>query len=145
MALAVLALGANIGDPARQIEEAIGAIAGHPGITLVKRATTIRTAPWGVTDQNDFLNTAVLVETELKPEALLAFCLETEAELGRVRAERWGPRVIDIDVIAYDRVVMESETLTLPHPLAHEREFVMVPAREIAPEVAGWIEGRGGL
>lgn len=142
MSKAVLALGANIGDPAAQIEAAIEAIAAHPGIALLKRATMTVTPPWGKTDQDDFHNSAVLVETVLSPTELLDACLGIEAELGRVRIEHWGPRVIDIDVIAYERVEMESERLTLPHPYAHERDFVLVPVREIAPEVAEWLVGR---
>jgi 2-amino-4-hydroxy-6-hydroxymethyldihydropteridine diphosphokinase len=142
MARAVLALGANIGDPATQLEKAIEAISAHPDITLTARSSVIITPPWGVTDQNEFHNAAVLVDTALTPEALLSFCLATEGELGRVRAQKWGPRVIDIDVIAYDRLEMDSDTLTLPHPYAHERDFVLVPVREIAPDVAAWLVNR---
>lgn len=139
MAKAVLALGANICDAAAQLEAAIAAIGAHPKITLLTRSTIIVTEPWGVTDQDDFHNGAVLIDTALTPLELLDFCLQTEAELGRVRTMKWGPRVIDIDVIAYDDVQMQSERLTLPHPYAHERDFVLVPTREIAPEIADWI------
>lgn len=142
MSTAVLALGANIGDPASQIEAAVAALAAHPGIVLLERATTIVTPPWGKTDQNDFHNSAVLVDTQLSPIELLDACLGIEAELGRVRTEHWGPRVIDIDLIAYERLEIDSERLTLPHPLAHERDFVLVPVREIAPDVAEWLVGR---
>ena len=142
MARAVLALGANIGDAASQIEAAIKAIANHPQITLLKRSSIIVTPPWGVVDQDEFHNGAVLIETGLSPLDLLDFCLETENALGRVRTQKWGPRIIDIDVIAYDRLEVESERLTLPHPYAHERDFVLVPVREIAPEVAEWLVGR---
>ena len=132
MARAILALGANIGDAASQIEAAIKAIANHPQITLLKRSSIIVTPPWGVVDQDEFHNGAVLIETGLSPLDLLDFCLETENALGRVRTQKWGPRIIDIDVIAYDRLEVESERLTLPHPYAHERDFVLVPVREIA-------------
>ncbi len=142
MARAVLALGANIGDPARQIRDAIADIANHPEITLLEQSTIIITPPWGVTDQNDFHNGAVLIETQLAPMDLLDFCLATEARLGRVREVHWGPRIIDIDVVAYDRLEMASERLTLPHPYAHERDFVLTPVREIAPDVAEWIVNR---
>jgi len=142
MARAVLALGANIGDPARQIRDAIADIANHPEITLLEQSTIIITPPWGVTDQNDFHNGAVLIETQLAPTDLLDFCLATEARLGRVREVRWGPRIIDIDIVAYDRLEMASERLTLPHPYAHERDFVLTPVREIAPDVAKWLVGR---
>lgn len=139
MARAILALGANMGDAAGQIEAAIKTIAAHPRINLLKRSTIIITPPWGVTDQGDFHNGAVLIETDLAPLELLDFCLATENELGRVRTLKWGPRVIDIDVITYDQEEIESERLTVPHPYAHERDFVLTPVREIAPEVADWL------
>jgi 2-amino-4-hydroxy-6-hydroxymethyldihydropteridine diphosphokinase len=144
MARAVLALGANMSDPARQIEQAIEAIADHPQIALLKQSTVIVTPPWGKTDQAEFHNAAVLIETTLEPLELLDFCLATEAEIGRVRLEKWGPRAIDIDVIAYDDLVLETERLTLPHPYAHERDFVLDPVREIAPDIADWLVHRTG-
>ena len=139
MAVAVLGLGANVGEPKIQIAQAITAIADHPRITLLKQSTIITSKAWGKTDQPDFHNGAVLVETSLSALDLLDFCLQTEADLGRVRMEHWGPRLIDIDIIAYDRLEIESERLTLPHPYAHERSFVMIPVREIAPDIAQWI------
>ncbi|WP_404403637.1 2-amino-4-hydroxy-6-hydroxymethyldihydropteridine diphosphokinase [Pelagibacterium halotolerans] len=143
MAQAILALGANIGDPTRQITDAITAIAAHPAIKLVKASTVIVTPPWGKTDQNDFHNAAVSIETSLTPEALLEACLTIEESLGRIRVEKWGPRLIDIDLIAYNHLELETETLTIPHPYAHERDFVLVPVREIAPDVAQWLVERG--
>jgi 2-amino-4-hydroxy-6-hydroxymethyldihydropteridine diphosphokinase len=142
MAKAWLALGANIGDPAAQLEEAIGRLSAHPGIALVARSSIIRTAPWGKTDQPDFFNMVLAVETGLDPHALLAACLAIEAEMGRQRLEHWGPRLIDIDIIAYDRLELAEPDLSIPHPFAHERDFVLAPLREIAPEVADWIVGR---
>jgi 2-amino-4-hydroxy-6-hydroxymethyldihydropteridine diphosphokinase len=142
MPSAWLSLGANIGDPPAQIEAALELLDEHAEITVTARSSTIVTPAWGNTAQPDFHNLAVAVETSLVPEALLEACLEVEADLGRVRDVRWGPRVIDIDVIAYERVEMVGKTLTLPHPHAHEREFVLVPLREIAPEVVAWIVDR---
>ncbi|MCD7061197.1 2-amino-4-hydroxy-6-hydroxymethyldihydropteridine diphosphokinase [Pelagibacterium xiamenense] len=142
MATAILALGANIGDPAYQIEQAIAAIAANPAIKLVKASTVILTPPWGKTDQNDFHNAAIAIETSLSPEALLEVCLTIEESLGRIRVEKWGPRLIDIDLIAYNRLELETETLTIPHPHAHERGFVLDPVREIAPDVAQWLVER---
>ena len=144
MARAVLALGANMGDPARQISRAIEAIAGHPRISLLKQSTLIVSEPWGKTDQDRFHNGAVLIETTLDPIELLDFCLAIEAEIGRVRIEKWGPRLIDIDVIVYDDLVVDSERLTLPHPYAHERDFVLDPLREIAPDMADWLMIQAG-
>lgn len=144
MARAVLALGANIGDPDRQIARAVALLAAHPEIALLKQSETITTEPWGKTDQARFHNGAVLIETSLGPLELLDFCLETEARIGRVRVEHWGPRVIDIDVIVYDDLVLETERLTLPHPYAHQRDFVLDPLREIAPDLADWLFNRVG-
>ncbi|WP_196258609.1 2-amino-4-hydroxy-6-hydroxymethyldihydropteridine diphosphokinase [Pelagibacterium limicola] len=142
MARAILALGANIGDAAGQIEAAIARIADHPKIALLKRSTIIVTPAWGVTDQDDFHNGAVLIETDLLPLELLDFCLETENALGRVRTKKWGPRVIDVDLITYDRLEMASDRLILPHPYARERDFVLAPLREIAPDIAEWLVSR---
>lgn len=142
MATAWLSLGANIGDPPAQIEEAVQRLDAHEQIAVTHRSSVVRTAPWGKTDQPDFANLALAVETDMTPLGLLEACLAIEQTMGRVRREVWGPRVIDIDVIAYERVEMETERLTLPHRFAHERDFVLDPLREIAPETADWIVGR---
>ena len=144
MSRAFLALGANIGDPAGQLAEAREAIERLPRTRIVKASTVIRTAAWGVTDQPDFLNQVIALETGLDPQALLAACLGIEAAMGRVRERRWGPRLIDIDVITYDREVIDTPPLIVPHPRAHERAFVLDPLREIAPEVAEWISALAG-
>lgn len=142
MARAWLSLGANIGDPPAQLAEAINRLDAHDRIRVVAQSAIIRTAPWGKTDQPDFANMAATVETDLAPLDLLQACLEIECAMGRVRHEVWGPRRIDIDLIAYERIEMESATLTLPHRFAHERDFVLVPLREIAPDTAEWLVGR---
>jgi 2-amino-4-hydroxy-6-hydroxymethyldihydropteridine diphosphokinase len=141
---AFLALGANIGEPAAQLAEAIERIGKLAETRVVASSSVIVTPAWGVTDQPDFLNQVIAVETGLDPETLLAACLRIEAEMGRVREQRWGPRLIDIDIIAYGRQVMATERLILPHPNAHERDFVLVPLRQIAPDVAEWIVGLAG-
>ena len=142
MAKAWLSLGANIGDPPAQLAEAIRLLDVHPNIRVVKRSSVIATKPWGKTDQPDFANMAAEVETDLEPIDLLHLALDTEREMGRVRHEVWGPRVIDIDIIAYERIEMQTGRLTLPHPPAHARDFVLVPLREIAPGMAEWIVER---
>jgi 2-amino-4-hydroxy-6-hydroxymethyldihydropteridine diphosphokinase len=142
MGMAWLALGANIGDPVSQLEQAIVELSEHPDITVLARSSIIVTAPWGKTDQPDFHNMAVAIETSLSPLALLDVCIGIEARMGRIRLERWGPRLIDIDIVACEGGAFESPTLTLPHPRAHERDFVLIPLREIAPEVADWIVRR---
>jgi 2-amino-4-hydroxy-6-hydroxymethyldihydropteridine diphosphokinase len=142
MASAWLALGANIGEPAAQLEEAVARLSCYPGIALVARSSIIRTAPWGKTDQPDFYNMVVAIETTLDPHALLAACLGIEAAMGRQRLEHWGPRLIDIDIVAYERLELDEPRLKVPHPFAHERDFVLQPLREIAPDVAEWIVAR---
>ena len=111
------------------------AIAGEPGIELTAVSRLYRTAPWGKTDQDWFVNACALGRTSLKPEALLERVKRLEVELGRDARERWGPRVIDIDLIAYDDVSLKTERLTLPHPELFNRAFVLVPLAEIAPDL----------
>ena len=142
MAQAWLALGANIGNPLAQLKDAVARLDAHPHIQVTARSTIIVTAPWGKTDQNDFHNMVLAVKTDSTPEELLDACLAIELAMGRERIEHWGPRLIDIDVIAYEREVIDTERLKLPHPFAHERDFVLAPLRGIAPEVADWILGR---
>ncbi len=131
----VLALGGNVGDKAASLRRALRAIAGEPGIELTAVSRFYRTAPWGKTDQDWFVNACALGLTRLEPEALLARMKALEVDLGRVSTERWGPRVIDIDLIAYDDVELKSERLTLPHPELFNRAFVLVPLADIAPDL----------
>lgn len=142
MRTAYLALGANIGNPASQLEQAITELAATPEITVKARSSVIITAPWGKTDQPEFHNMVLAIATSLSPERLLKTCLAIEAHMGRQRRERWGPRLIDIDIIAYGQVELDTASLVIPHLHAHERDFVLVPLREIAPDVAKWIVGR---
>jgi len=142
MARAWLSLGANIGDPPAQLAEATRRLDEHPQVRVVARSGVITTKPWGKTDQPDFANMAAEVDTDLSPIDLLHVALDIERDMGRVRHEVWGPRVIDIDIVAYERVEMQTGRLTLPHPHAHERAFVLDPLREISPETADWIVRR---
>lgn len=142
MARAWLGLGANIGDPPAQVREAVLRLDAHPGIDVVAQSTMLITKPWGKTDQPDFSNMVVEIETHLGPHELLDACLGVELEMGRVRDIRWGPRRIDIDIVAYERLELHSEWLHLPHRFAHDRDFVLDPLREIAPDVAEWIISR---
>ena len=137
---AFLALGSNIGDKAASLRAAVKAIAALPGTTVIATSSVYRTPPWGKTDQDWFANAAVTVETALAPLALLEACLAIEIQLGRIRRERWGPRVIDIDVLIHGETHMTSERLTLPHPAMAERAFVLIPLQEIAPDLV--IAGR---
>ncbi len=135
MARAYLGLGSNIGDKAAMLHAAVARLAATPGITVTARSSDYRTPPWGDTDQDWFLNAAVAIETDLTPHALLETCLSIEAALGRVRERRWGPRVIDIDVLAYEGAQVSDERLVLPHRFVRERAFVLVPLAEIAPDL----------
>ncbi|HEY1863383.1 MAG TPA: dihydropteroate synthase [Roseiarcus sp.] len=131
----VLALGGNVGDKVKSLRRALRAIASEPGIELTTVSRLYRTPPWGKTDQDWFVNACALGRTSLKPEALLERVKSLEVELGREPTERWGPRVIDIDLIAYDDVVLKTERLTLPHPELFNRAFVLQPLAEVAPDL----------
>jgi dihydropteroate synthase len=131
----VLALGGNVGDKAKSLRNALRAIAGEEGIELSAVSRLYRTAPWGKTDQDWFVNACALARTSLKPEALLERVKRLEVDLGREPRERWGPRVIDIDLIAYEDVTLKAERLTLPHPELFNRAFVLMPLAEIAPDL----------
>jgi dihydropteroate synthase len=131
----VLALGGNVGDKVASLRRALRAIAGEPGVELTTVSRFYRTPPWGKTDQDWFVNACALGRTSLEPEALLERVKRLEVELGRAPAERWGPRVIDIDLIAYDDITLKTERLTLPHPELFNRAFVLVPLAEIAPDL----------
>ena len=135
-----LSLGANLGDPRAQLAEAVRRIGAHPEIEVIAQSSVLVTKPWGKLNQPDFANLAIGIETTLKPLELLDILLSIELEMGRVREEVWGPRLIDIDIIAYDQFEIRSPRLTLPHPYAHERDFVLTPLSEIAPDVSAWVK-----
>ena len=128
-----LLLGSNLGDRLQILKSAEMLI--EERIGKIQSASSIyETAPWGVLDQPAFLNQILIVSTGLLPEEVLRMVLEIEHELGRVRYERWGARVIDIDMLYYQDLVLDSARLTLPHPRLHERRFTLVPLNEIAPD-----------
>lgn len=136
MAEAFVAFGGNVGDARATIDRGIRQFCAHPKIRLLARSSDYRTPPWGVTDQADFINACIAVETSLTPRSLLTHAHETERAFGRDRAneQRWGPRPLDIDLIAYGDVTLDEAGLTLPHPRLFERAFVLVPLAEIAAE-----------
>ena len=135
MTQAYLGIGSNIGDKAAMLDAAVAGLAARPGIRITARSRDYRTPPWGDTDQDWFLNGALAVETALDPHGLLDACLAVEKELGRVRERRWGPRVIDIDVLSYEGATVADERLILPHRFVRQRAFVLVPLAEIAPDL----------
>ena len=135
MTAAYIALGGNLGDPRRQLLEAMDALAHLPGTRVLRRSRLYRTPPWGVLEQPPFLNAAVLLDTDLAPQALLDALLAIEQRAGRVRAERNGPRTLDLDLLHMDDVQLDDERLTLPHPRIAERAFVLLPLNDIAPDL----------
>lgn len=132
---AALGLGGNLGDPVAAFAAALARLRAHAGVELKAVSSVWRTAPWGKLDQPEFRNMAVLVETSLSAEALLALCLAIERESGRERRERWGPRTLDIDILTYGGQTIERPGLQIPHPRIAERAFVLAPLAEIAPEI----------
>jgi 2-amino-4-hydroxy-6-hydroxymethyldihydropteridine diphosphokinase len=105
-------------------------------VGVLRKASEIyRTEPWGNPNQQYFLNQVLEVESVMKPEDIMSTLLAIEQEMGRVRGKKWEPRVIDIDMLLYDYVILESDTLTLPHPYLHERNFVLAPLAELAPDL----------
>ena len=130
---ALILLGSNQSNPVQQLKNAVAHIA---DIAIVTKASSLyRTAAWGKTDQDDFYNQAILVESELKADELMQKLLEIERMMGRERIEKWAARIIDIDIVLIDELIHQSEVLTVPHPHMQSRMFVLVPSAEIAEEM----------
>ena len=136
MADALIALGGNVGDVRSTFQKAIANICGMAQAALKARSSDYATPPWGDEEQPPFINACIEIETALDPHALLFTLHKIESRFGRDRASerRWGPRPLDLDLIAYDDVSMQTPELKLPHPRAFERAFVLVPLAEIAPD-----------
>ncbi|MCU0572089.1 MAG: 2-amino-4-hydroxy-6-hydroxymethyldihydropteridine diphosphokinase [Syntrophobacteraceae bacterium] len=130
---ALIGLGGNVGDPVAHCREAVRRLEEHPAVTVLRCSSLYRTEPLGKHDQNWFVNGVVLCETTLAPEQLLVVLQDIEKTCGRVRRERWGPRTLDLDLLCFGDVILDTERLTLPHPRLHERRFVLVPLLEIVP------------
>ncbi len=131
----LIGLGSNIGDRQKNIKDAIQELSKHKDISIDKISSLYETKPVGVTMQPDFLNAVIRIHTTLPPKDLLAVCLQVECHMGRVRDQRWGPRNIDIDMLIYHDLMIKDEVLTIPHPLLHERCFVLIPLQEIASDL----------
>jgi len=141
--LVLLAFGANLGDPYSQILDAWNRIGRIPGVQCQNLSSFRLTKPvGGPENQPDFLNGAGLVDTTLSPEQLLDEIMKIESAMGRKRTEHWGPRTIDIDILLFGDLVIQTERLTIPHPRMHERSFVLDPAAEIVPEMIHPILGK---
>lgn len=139
--IAYISLGSNLGNKAVNINKALTALACTPQVRVNRVAPYYSTEPIGYTNQDWFVNTAAELETLLSPHQLLFLLQNIEDRLGRVRTVRWGPRVIDLDLLLYDSMIINTGELTIPHPRMHERAFVMVPLAVLAPELE--LPGRG--
>lgn len=140
MVKAYLSLGSNMGDKKKYLYDAIKMLDATEQVRLTKLSSLYETNPWGYTEQDLFMNLAVEIETTLSPLVLLDVCQSIEQELGRVRLIKWGPRVIDVDILLYGEEELNEERLTIPHPLMTERDFVMIPLAEIVPTIT--VRGR---
>lgn len=128
---AVIGIGTNVGDRAENIRNAVEALNLLPDVKVLRCASIYETDPWGYTEQQSFYNTVVEVETTKSPEMLLGACLGIEAGMGRIREFKNGPRVIDLDLLVFENYNNDSQHITVPHPLIGERDFVLVPLKEL--------------
>lgn len=143
MKFAYIGLGSNLDDPRRQIEKAISMLGELADTVVEARSSLYRSAPFGPVPQPDFVNAAAILSTSLGVRELLAQLQTIEHDIGRRPAVRWGPRIIDLDLLVYADLVIDEAGLTIPHPGIAERNFVLLPLREIAPELL--IPGLGRL
>jgi 2-amino-4-hydroxy-6-hydroxymethyldihydropteridine diphosphokinase len=139
----VLSLGSNMGDRHDNLQDAVDALFDAPGLEFVALSPVYETAPVGGPEQPDFLNVVVIAETRLTPETLLERVLSIEDAMDRVRTVRWGPRTLDIDIVQFGDIASTDPALTLPHPRAHERAFVLVPWSDVEPDAA--LPGHGPI
>lgn len=138
--VATLGLGGNLGDPVAAMAQAIRWLDADAECCVLDVSRLYRTPPWGKTDQADFYNACVKLETRRMPHDLLELCLDIERRMKRVRSERWGPRTIDIDILTFGSVELDSDRLHLPHPRMTERAFVLLPLADVASDLA--VKGR---
>lgn len=132
---AYISLGSNMGERLSNLEAAVEMVARLEKTALLAESSVYETEPWGLKEQDSFLNMCIKIETELSPKELLKKLQEIELELGRRRLVRWGPRTIDLDILMYDDVKMEDEELTLPHPRMTERAFVLMPLLDVSGDI----------
>jgi 2-amino-4-hydroxy-6-hydroxymethyldihydropteridine diphosphokinase len=134
MSVAYIGIGSNLGNRQENCLRAIELLQ-KKGIIVKKRSSLYETEPWGVKDQPLFLNMAIEAETKLNPEALLRILKDVEKEVGRKESLKWGPRIIDLDILLIDNIILNEDNLKIPHPLMHKRDFVLLPLCEIAPDI----------
>jgi 2-amino-4-hydroxy-6-hydroxymethyldihydropteridine diphosphokinase len=137
----VIALGSNVGDRLDNLQGALDALFDSPGLTFLTVSPVFETTPVGGPEQADYLNAVLIAATSLPARTVLERCHAVETSFGRARSQHWGPRTLDLDLIVYGDVVSDDPELTLPHPRAHERAFVLAPWQAADP--AGHIPGRG--
>ena len=130
---AYIGIGSNVGDPLENCRQAIHLLANQEAVTLSRSSSFYETPPFGNIDQDNFVNAVARISTSLSPQNLLAVLLKLEVGMGRVRKEKWGPRIIDLDILFFDALVLKEEGLEIPHPGIAERQFVLEPLNEIAP------------
>jgi 2-amino-4-hydroxy-6-hydroxymethyldihydropteridine diphosphokinase len=130
---AVLLLGSNIGDRKKKLTDTVRMIEEKAGL-IMKKSQLYETAPWGNTDQDPFYNQVIVIETILKADELMQVLLQIEIDQGRVRNQKWEPRIIDIDILYFNDEVIREDHLLIPHPLLQERRFVLVPLAEVLPD-----------
>ncbi len=133
MAIAYIGIGSNLGNREENCLRAIELLEKR-GIVVKKRSSMYETEPWGVKEQPRFINMAIEVETDIGPGELLRILKDVEKEIGREETFRWGPRVVDLDILLYEDLILKEPDLEIPHPLMHERDFVLRPLCEIAPD-----------
>lgn len=133
MAKAYIGIGSNIGDRAANCLKAVAFLRRY-GQIILKQSSLFDTEPWGVKEQPRFINMVIAIETDLLPRALLSLLKKIEKDMGRIYTGRWGPRVIDLDILLYEDLIMDETGLRIPHPLMHKRIFVLQPLAEISPE-----------
>jgi 2-amino-4-hydroxy-6-hydroxymethyldihydropteridine diphosphokinase len=142
MSLAYIGIGSNLGDKGRNCDQALELLGRIPGCRLADRSQWFLTRPVGVNDQDWYLNGVACLETETAGHEILTHLLAIESAMGRVRNEKWGPRIIDLDLLLLGREIIKSSDLQVPHPLMHTRRFVLVPMVQIAPALIHPVLGR---
>jgi len=140
--LTYIGIGSNLGDKRKNIRRAIEALGSDPRNRLVRCSPLYCTEPVGKTDQDWFVNGVVSLETLMGPGELLGFLLSVEKKMGRRREEKWGPRTIDLDILFYGDQILEDADLSIPHPRLQERRFVLVPLRDVAPDLVHPVLGK---
>lgn len=144
---AYIGIGGNVGDVFENMKSALNLLNDHSSISVNRISRVYKTPPWGIEDQDWFLNACVSVETNLTAQELLQSCLEVEVALKRIREIRWGPRTIDLDILVFGEENIAHDNLQVPHPRMHERAFVLMPMADIAPDlflngktISQWLE-----